>query len=100
MSSSSALTCASPPSSAISARVKLAVDVNGNSVWGLPTNAACGAQTGGVSENLGLNVATTGDPNAKPHDGAGWDDNNNGCGCGNAFSPADILNVRGLFAIR
>jgi hypothetical protein len=77
-------------------RTRVAVDKLGYTVWGAPTNAACGADTGGIDGNLGMFVQTTG----LGHDNAGWDDNNNGCGCGNDFTPADVGTVRGYICIR
>ena len=64
----------------------------------LCTSAAecCGADTGGILYDIGLDVITTG----AAHDVPGFDDHNNGCGCGNLFVPIDIGMKRGYFGIR
>jgi hypothetical protein len=78
-------------------RTKLAVTTDGYSAWGEDAGArACGANTGGINYNLGLNVITT----AGTHEFHGFDDNDNGCGCQGLFLPADIGKKRGFWAVR
>ena len=85
-----------PIVSAFAARTALSVDTNGYTVWGEPAgNLACGAATGAVYRNLGLNVLT-----GLAHDSPGWDDNNNGCGCGNLLSPPTLASRRGYLGVR
>jgi subtilisin-like proprotein convertase family protein len=75
----------------LSGRTTVAL-LDGYTVWGVPD----GACPSGVNSNLGLDVPTT----AGGHDYQGWDDNNNGCGLGNQFSPADLGSRRGWLAVR
>jgi len=66
--------------------------VDGWTCWGEPS----GGCPGNVTSMIGLNLPTT----SSGHDYQGWDDNNNGCGCGNAFAPSDLGSYRGLYAVR
>jgi hypothetical protein len=80
-------------------RTNLAVTsdgANSATVWGLAAVVGC-ASSGSINQNLGLDVDN---PVGLGHDSFGWDDANNGCGCGNNFGPSDLGTRRGYFAVR
>jgi hypothetical protein len=78
-------------------RTKVGVHTNGYTVWGEP-DATC-AQTGGVSNNFGLNVLTVN----SIHYASGWDSDTDAaagsCGC-YPFTPVSAESTRGYIGVR
>jgi hypothetical protein len=77
----------------LDARTQVAVDPFGFTLWGTdPGGGGCSnmQQSGlGLDSSSGMGVVHT-----------GWDDLQDGCGCGDSFLPADLGAQRGYFAVR